>query len=307
MLYSGYVGNIPTEIIITSGVVRIMSILSNKVVVITGGTRGLGYAIASACAAAGASIVIASRTQKSVEEAVSKLLANGWKASGIVADTRSLDQMGSLAEHAIKTFDKFDVWFNNAGIAGPYGPTMALDPQSFQQVIETNIKGVYNGSIIAMRHFLPRHSGKLINLLGHGANGPLPWQNAYGSSKIWVRSFTLALAQEIKESGVNVFAFQPGMVRTELLTHVEVIEGMEQRLEKFPAVVRILAKPPEEAARKAVWLASPATDGMTGKVITLLSPWSILKSLLGEVSRNLFGRQGEDVHIDTVTIPPYNG
>jgi glucose 1-dehydrogenase len=284
-----------------------MEILSNKVVVVTGGTRGLGFGIASACAAAGASVVIASRSQKSVDTVVDGLLAKGWNASGIVADTGSLEQMEALAKHTLSCFDKIDVWFNNAGIAGPYGPTLDLNPWTFHQVIQTNILGVYHGSLVAMRHFLSRRSGKLINLLGHGSKSPLPWQNAYGSSKTWVRTFTLALAAETKESGVGVFAFQPGMVKTELLTRVEVIEGMEKLLEKFPTVVRILAKQPEEAAKKAVWIASSATDGKTGKVIILLSPWSILKSLFGEISRGLFGYQGKDIHINTITIPKYDG
>ena len=101
-------------------------------------------------------------------------------------------------------------------------------------------------------------------MLGFGAKGAAPFQNAYGSSKAWVRRFTQSLAQETKDSGVGVFAFSPGMVLTDLLTHVEVIQGSEPRLKNFPVVLRILAKPPEAVTEKAVWLASSATDGKTG-------------------------------------------
>jgi len=284
-----------------------MSILSNRVVVVTGGTRGIGYAIASACAAAGASVVVSSRSQGTMDEAVSRLRADGYTASGIAADARSLEQMRALADHTVAAFGKFDTWFNNAGIAGPYGPTLDLDPAAFNQVIQTNILGVYYGSLVAMRHFLPRRSGKLVNLLGHGSKGPLPWQNAYGSSKGWVRNFTLALAAETKGSGVGVFTYNPGMVRTALLTRIDAIEGMQERLKVFPTVVRFLAKPPEEVAKMAVWLASPATDGMTGRVITYPSTGTILRSMSGELSRILMKRPLEDVNIETRFVPPYCG
>ena len=111
---------------------------------------------------------------------------------------------------------------------------MDFTPDDFNKVVQTNILGVYNGSRTAMQHFIAQRSGKLINILGHGYNRPVAWQNAYGASKAWIRSFTLALAQETKDSGVGVFAFNPGLVLTELLTDVDVIAGSEERLKAFP-------------------------------------------------------------------------
>ncbi|MEI2652469.1 MAG: SDR family NAD(P)-dependent oxidoreductase [Microthrixaceae bacterium] len=236
--------------------------------VITGSSRGLGFAIAQAFAAAGAAVVIAARSQAAVEKAVGELVASGWRAAGFAADVSHRDQVEALAEHAVATFGRLDIWVNNAGVAGPYGPTLDTAPAAFEQVVNTNILGTYYGSHAAMRRFLDQGSGKLINLLGHGWKGPVPWQNAYSASKAWVRSFTLALAAETKESGVGVFAFNPGMVLTELLTDVEVIAGSEARLQRFPAIVRMWAKPPAVPAAKAVWIASSATDGKTGEITT---------------------------------------
>lgn len=289
-----------------------MAVLAGKVAVITGGTRGLGLAIARAYAAEGAAVVVASRSQKSVDAAVSLLKAGGARASGLAIDVSDLAKVEALAKHAVQTFGRIDIWVNNAGIAGPYGPTLGFSPEVFNQVIQTNIVGVYNGSRTALKIFMGQKSGKLINVLGHGYNGPVPWQNAYASSKAWIRSFTMGLAKEIAEakelaeaketagSGVGVFAFNPGMVLTDLLTDVDVITGHEERLRRFPTIVRMWAKPPEVPAKKAVWLAGPATDGKTGLLVSLFSPWLMLTGAL----KVLF-KLTPPVTIKTRSIPAY--
>lgn len=261
-----------------------IGILTGKTAVITGGTRGLGLAIAEAYAAAGASVVITSRSPQAVAQTAAQLQHSGWQASGLAADVADLEQVRALAEHALRETGRLDIWVNNAGVAGPYGPTVEVQPADFHRLMQTNMTGVYNGSRTAMRHFLAQGSGKLINLLGHGYNGPVAFQNAYSASKAWVRSFTLALATETKGSGVGVFAFNPGMVLTELLTSLDVIEGSQQRLKVFPTVVRILAKPATIPARKALWLASSATDGKTGLLVSThgigLALWNTLGMLV---------------------------
>lgn len=284
-----------------------MGVLTGKVAVITGGTRGLGLGIAQAYAQAGAAVVVASRSQKSIDSAVQQINASGGKAAGMAIDVAHLDQMESLVKFALSNFGKLDIWVNNAGIAGPYGPTLGFYPQVFTQVIQTNIMGVYFGSRAAMDHFLTQKTGKLINILGHGYNKPVPWQNAYGASKAWVRSFTLALAEETKGNGVGVFAFNPGMVLTDLLTDVDVIAGSEDRLKVFPTIVRMWAKPPEVPAKKALWIASSATDGKTGLLVNIFSPWAMLAGAVGEGIRSIRKDKdpGTETHIRS--IPSYKG
>jgi glucose 1-dehydrogenase len=262
-----------------------MRLLEGKIAVITGGTRGLGFGIAKAYAEEGAHVVVASRSQQAVDAAISQLHGLPGRVIGKTVDVTDLSSVQALADYAIQQFDHIDIWVNNAGTAGPYGPTLDLAPAAFTQVINTNITGVYYGSHIAMRLFTKQHSGKLINLLGHGYKGPVIWQNAYSASKAWVRSFTAALAEETKGQGVGVFAFNPGMVLTDLLTDVEVIEGSEHRLKNFPTVVRMWAKPPEVPAHKAAWLASSATDGKTGMLVSLFSAKMMLSGALKEVWR----------------------
>jgi glucose 1-dehydrogenase len=284
-----------------------MGVLEGKVAVITGGTRGLGFGIAQAFSNAGAAVFVASRSRKAVEDAVMRITAEGGRASGMPMDVSDLGGMNALAKHAVSKFGKLDIWVNNAGTAGPYGPTMGLTSEAFNQVVQTNILGMYNGSRAAMHFFLAQHSGKLMNILGHGYNGPVPWQNAYASSKAWARSFTMSLAEETKESGVGVYAFNPGMVLTDLLTDVDVITGSEDRLKNFSTVVRMWAKPPEIPAKKAVWIASPATDGKTGLLISMFSPWTMLQGAFKEGIRSLLSRPAPDIQIRINKIDPDQG
>jgi len=279
-----------------------MSELTGKVAVITGGSRGLGFAIGQAYARAGAAVVLAARSQAAVERAAQELTLQGYRAVGFAVDVSRREQVDALAEQAVRTFGKLDVWVNNAGVAGPYGPTLDTAPAAFEQVVNTNILGTYYGSRAALRVFLDQGSGKLINLLGRGWNGPVPWQNAYSASKAWVRSFTLALADEIKQenkqenksSNIGVFAFNPGMVQTDLLTDVEVIEGHEARLDRFPTIVRMWARPPAVPATKAVWIASAATDGKTGEIYNIQTARTMIGGALREGMRRLSGKRDSE-------------
>jgi glucose 1-dehydrogenase len=266
-----------------------MNKLSGKVAVITGGTRGMGLAIGRAFGREGAAVVVASRSAEAVQTAVQALKTGGGRVSGQVCDVSSYEQVQALADHARAEFGGLDIWINNAGVAGPYGPTLALDPSAFVRVIETNIVGVYNGSRAAMLQFMAQGHGKLINVLGRGYNEPVPMQNAYASSKAWVNSFTLALAKESKASGVGVFLLAPGMMTTDLLTDVEVIAGYEQKLKPMDTIIRMWARPPEEAAEKAVWLASSASDGKTGKRVKLMGMGLLLGGAVLEGFRRLQG------------------
>jgi NAD(P)-dependent dehydrogenase (short-subunit alcohol dehydrogenase family) len=282
-----------------------MDRLMGKVAVITGGTRGIGLALAQAFAAEGASVFVASRSPASVEQAVSQLRQAGYQAGGAATDVADFTQMQALAETAVKEFGRLDIWVNNAGVAGPYGPTVQVDPGTFLEVVQTNILGVYYGSIVALKHFMGQGQGKLINLLGYGAKGAAPYQNAYGSSKAWVRRFTQSLAQETRDSGVGVFAFSPGMVLTDLLTHVEAIQGSEARLKNFPVVLRILAQPPEAVTDKAVWLASSATDGKTGLEVFTASSGRMMLGALREGWRSLLKQSAPSIELNIKAIPPF--
>ena len=265
-----------------------MNTLSGKVAVVTGASRGLGQSIALLFAHEGAQVILSARSKQAIEQIAAGLRSEGLAASTFVCDVSDPQQVEGLAHFAIQTYGHFDIWVNNAGMAGPYGATYNLLPEQFLAVLRTNMFGVYHGSMLAMRHFLPRKSGKLINILGAGSKKPAPNQNAYGSTKAWIRVFTLALAAESKASGVGVYALQPGLMETDLLTEIVTFKEHEKRLLNFmPILVRAGGRKPEVAARKALWLASSATDGRTGLDVSVGSRLSFMLGFLREGLRRL--------------------
>jgi glucose 1-dehydrogenase len=267
-----------------------MGSLNNKVAVITGGTRGLGLAIAQAYACEGAAVVIASRSVRSVDQAVHLLKQQSARVDGMACNVNDQAQVQALVDRVVKTFGHFDIWVNNAGRGAPYGPSADVPSDRFEAVLKTNIWGNYYGSIAALHHFVPRGSGKLINLLGRGDSELVPLQNAYASSKAWLKNFTLALAKEYRQSGVGVYAFNPGLVLTEMLSNLEAIDGYETKMNPLRFVTRLWANPPEVPAQKAVWIASAATDGKTGLQVCMLTPRFMIAGLLREAGRRLTGR-----------------
>jgi glucose 1-dehydrogenase len=277
--------------------------LEGKVAVITGGTRGLGFAIAQAYASEGAAVVIAGRSETSVTNAIARLDGQQDRITGLATDVGDHTQINALAEHAIRAFGSLDIWINNAAISSAYGPTIHIPPDNFIRTIQTNIFGVYYGSHTAMRYFLAQGQGKLVNIIGRGAREPGPYQNAYASSKAWVRNFTLALASEYKDSGVGVFVFNPGLMDTALLRKPEAIEGYESRLNPLKTVIRLWAEEPAVAARKALWLASSATDGSTGREVRTMSAATLLAGIIKYGWRRLTRQTLPPVELEITTIP----
>ncbi|MBL0348500.1 SDR family oxidoreductase [Candidatus Villigracilis affinis] len=277
-------------------------VLKDKVAVITGGSRGLGLAIAQTYARAGAKVVIASRTPRAVDLAVDSLRASGYQATGLACDVADMAQVEALAQHAIQTFGRMDIWVNNAGLSAPYGPTVHIPRRDFITVINTNIIGTYNGSIVAMRHFLAQKSGKLINLLGRGDKGSIALQNAYSSSKVWVRNFTKTLANEYRNSGVDIFGFNPGLVRTEMLSNVHAVVGYEEQMNPLRFVAMLWGNDADVPAEKALWLASPATDGKNGTMVTVLTKRMMLSRLIALPFRKLLNRSTELLPLNVTSV-----
>jgi len=248
-----------------------MKLLEGKTAVITGSSRRLGFAIAKAFVGQGANVILAARTEETLNSAVAELRDQGYKAKGFVCDTAKLEDVERLVQGAVVTFGRLDIWVNNAGIGAPYGLTMSISPERIRKLVDTNILGVYYGSHVAMRQFLAQGSGKLINLLGRGDSTPVPYQNPYASSKAWVKSFTQALAKEYAGSGVQVMAINPGLVITEMLTQVDAIDGFQEKVLPLNTVIRLWGNMPEVPAQKVVWMSSSATDRKNGLMVNFLS------------------------------------
>jgi len=232
-------------------------------------------------------------------------------ADGIACDVGDAVQVRLLAERAVSRFGHIDIWVNNAGLSGPYGPTVDVPDDQYRAVLQTNIFGTYHGSRVALEHFLRNGGEKLTNLLGRGDKQPVPLQNAYASSKAWVRAFTKALAEEYRDRNIGVFALNPGLVLTDMVLNVSAIAGYEDRMHPFETITRMWGKPPEVPAQRAVWLASGATDGKTGIEVRVLNVLVVVTRAARELIRRLKrallrhdARTGTDRSLKVNTVVP---
>ena len=132
---------------------------------------------------------------------------------------------------------------------------------------------------------------------------PAGMQNGYAATKAWERSFTLGLAKEYKESGVGIFAINPGMMSTEMLTDVTTVSGYESDLKAMPTILRMWAKPPEVPAQKVVWLASSATDGKTGLLVNAMPRRVMLSGAFREGWRRLMRQPEPPTEMKVAVIP----
>jgi len=206
----------------------------------------------------GATVVLASRSSADVMDAVDRLVAEGISVTGGRCDTGEMADVEALRDKALSR-GTLDIWVNNAGTSGVYGPTASTPVDDFTRVVRTNILGTFHGSRVALPVFLAQGHGDLVNVYGQGDQGPVALQNAYASSKRWVRQFTETLRMETKGTGIRVHGMNPGLVMTELLEHVTAQAGYEQRLSALQVVVGLWGQGPEAAARPLLDLVASDT------------------------------------------------
>ena len=194
-----------------------------KNIVITGSTRGIGFALAKAFLKKGCRVVISGRQSKNVKVAVQKLAGEFTteNISGFLCDVTRFDEVKSLWDNAKRQFGQVDIWINNAGISNLQCVPWELSENEIRTVIETNILGEMYGSKVAMQGFLQQGFGALYNMEGMGASrrgGNVKGLSIYGTSKAGLRYFNDCLAKENSHPGIIVGALQPGMVLTSMVT-----------------------------------------------------------------------------------------
>ncbi len=200
------------------------------VIVVTGGTRGIGRGIAKELIARGAQVVICGRS--GVDEAAAEL-----GATGVVCDMTDRAQVEALWEKAA-SLGPVAHWVNNAGVSTSRKPLTELPPKEIETVVSANLLGVLNGSAVAAKHMLEQGSGTVWNMEGFGSDGrTMPGLVAYGATKRGVTNVTDGLAKELKGTPVKAAHLSPGMVVTDLLTQ----EYTPEELEKAKKIFNILA------------------------------------------------------------------
>ena len=187
--------------------------LAGKVAIVTGGTRGIGRAIASSLVKAGVQVAITARREQDLAQAASQLNQHG-KAAGYVCDVRDYDHVRSMFARITDDFGGVDILINNAGI-GIFSSVEAMSVEDFRAVLETNVFGVFFCCHEAIPLMKRRGGGYIINISSLAGANPHPNMAAYNASKFGLNGFSEALMQEVRHDGIKVSYIMPGSVNTE--------------------------------------------------------------------------------------------
>jgi 3-oxoacyl-[acyl-carrier protein] reductase len=190
--------------------------LAGKVIVITGGTKGIGRAIAAAVLEAGANVGICGRQGSEVDRAVADLRQRapaGARVMGTICDVSSPDQVRSLFEVVDKELDGIDVLVNNAGV-GFFSTTADLSIEQWRQTIDTNLSGVFYCSREALQRFRKRGAGYIVNISSLAGKNPFAGGAAYNASKFGLNGFSEAMMLDHRQDNVRVSYIMPGSVDT---------------------------------------------------------------------------------------------
>jgi NAD(P)-dependent dehydrogenase (short-subunit alcohol dehydrogenase family) len=270
--------------------------LAGRTALITGASQGLGLEIAHAYLEEGvAGICVCARDAHVLEHALAQLRAHaapGQKVCGRAADVSRPKDVEELVALAIDTLREVTILVSNAGVYGPKGALAQTDWPEWTRAVEINLFGSVLPARRLVEHFLERGYGKIVQLSGGGATGPLPGLSAYASSKAAVVRFAETLAEELREHRVDVNAIAPGALNTRMLDEVlgagpeSVGEAFYQRaLEQQ----RSGGIPLGHGAKLAVFLGSAASDGITGKLLSAVwDPWRELPERRAELDSDVY-------------------
>jgi NAD(P)-dependent dehydrogenase (short-subunit alcohol dehydrogenase family) len=270
--------------------------LAGRTALITGSSQGLGLEIAKAYLAAGAAgVCICARNAAMLETALAELralAAREQKVFACVADVSRPDDVDRLMEQALAELGDLTILVSNAGVYGPKGGLDQADWSAWRRAVEINLFGSVLPARRLVGHFIRRGYGKIVQLSGGGATSPLPGLSAYAASKAAVVRFAETLAEELREHRVDVNAIAPGALNTRMLDEVLsagpglVGEGFhKQALEQQ----RSGGIPLRQGAKLAVFLASPASDGITGKLLSAVwDPWPELPQRLADLDSDVY-------------------
>jgi 3-oxoacyl-[acyl-carrier protein] reductase len=193
--------------------------LRGKTSVVTGSSKGIGYAIAESLARAGANVLVSARNAEEVTKAARTLdgLGHG-RVIGVACDVRQYDDVRRLIGRAVEEFDRVDILVNNAGV-GAFAAVEELSIEQWQQMIETNLSGVFYACHEAIPHMKRRGGGWIINIASLAGKNPFAGGSAYNASKFGLVGFSEAMMLDVRQHGIRVNYIMPGSVATYFNDH----------------------------------------------------------------------------------------
>ncbi len=229
--------------------------ISGKVVVITGGSSGLGEATARYLSAQGAIIVLGARRADRLKALVGELTVRGGKALALTTDVTRRDQVKALVDAAVRAYGRIDVMINNAGLM-PQSPLERLKIDDWDQMIDVNIKGVLYGIAAALPYMKEQKSGHFINVSSVAGHKVRAGGVVYAATKHAVRVISEGLRQEVKPYNIRTTVISPGAVATELPKSMSEPDLAEEMQEFYEAV----AIPADSFARAVAYAMSEPDD-----------------------------------------------
>jgi len=238
--------------------------LQDRVVLVTGASRGIGEAIAQACAQAGAAVVLAARKQEGLEAAAATIVAAGGTALPVACHTGHADEVAALFERAVSEYGRVDGLVNNAATNPYFGPTLGVTDAAFDKIFEVNVKGY----LYTAREFAARgRGGAIVNVASYAGMKAAPLMGPYGMSKAAVISLTRTLAVELGGAGIRVNAVAPGLVETRFSAALLDNAAIRERILGDTPLGRPAR--PEEIAGAVVYLLSDAASYVTGHTLVI--------------------------------------
>lgn len=238
--------------------------LSERVAVVTGGSRGIGRAIVRELCRKGVKCIFTYLTNEALARELSEeIKAEGGVALPVKADVRDFEQAKALVEQA-KELGRYDILVNNAGITRDRA-FMFMSPEEWKDVIDTNLTGVFNITRASIISFLKQQGGNIINLSSVSGLHPMPGQVNYAASKAGIIGFTKALAREVAPYNIRVNAIAPGFIHTDMTEKIS--PKLREKLVEMIPFKRFGT--PEEVARIVLFLISDESAYITGQTIEI--------------------------------------
>ena len=241
-----------------------MSLLADKIAVVTGAGRGIGRAVALAYAKMGADVVCVSRTKENSAKVAAEVEAIGRRAWAVAVDVSDTAAVDAAAKGILESTGRVDILVNNAGVTRD-NLLMRMSEEEWDTVIDTNLKGAFNFTKALTRPFIKQRSGRIINIasvIGLIGNAG---QSNYAASKAALIGFTKSIAKELATRGITVNAIAPGFIETDMTAALseKMREGIlgNVPLERFGS--------PDDIAHAAVFLAMEPSGYITGQVLTV--------------------------------------
>lgn len=239
--------------------------LTGKVALITGGSRGIGEAIAHAYAAAGAKVVICSRKQDGVDRVAADIDAAGGEAVGIAAHTGSDEAIKGVVERGIERFGGIDIVVNNAATNPHFGPMLTAEESQWDKIYDVNVKGYARVIKACVPSMKKRGGGKVINIASIAGLEPQPLMGIYCLSKAAVIMMTQVLAGELASDNIQVNAIAPGFIKTKFSSAIWQNDQINSAVMKQIPQGRMAE--PDELTGIAIYLAAEASSFTTGAVM----------------------------------------